>query len=153
MKISAVVEEIEKFLTFKDYLINETVNIKFKKQINEILLFCVFNCDFKHQFETENSHLVGIMPKLSKCLLVNIVIDLNLTQCFSEILKEIPFNIQAELLNEMATSLKKSTPKVCLDTTYVLLKEIIKHLNNLKDSNTQVIMIRLRAQSKVHFVF
>lgn len=138
MKISAVVEEIEKFLIYKEYLINETVNIKFKKQINEILLFFILNCDFKHQFETENSHLGGIIPKLSKCLLVNIVIDLNLTQCFSEILKKIPFNIQAELLNETVTSLKKSTPKVCLDTSYLLLREIIKHLNELNSSNTQV---------------
>lgn len=135
MKISAVLDEIEKYLTHKEYLINESANVEFVKQLEDIMLFLILNCEFRTQFEMDScAHLMGIMPKLSTCILANIILELNLVSCFIVVCKRIPFNVQEEILREIVPCLKKGTPELCLTNSGALLKGIVAQLGELDDT-------------------
>lgn len=141
--IAAVICELEKHFRKEKYIINNTVNVEYETIVQQFLLFLSLNCEFKKKFVLKDSaHLIGIIPKLSKCLLANIIIDLNLGEYCGMVFQRVPFHIQAELLSEMLPCLKKSTGDVMLSTTSVFLKQVISQLNKTVNVSKQVSAIK-----------
>lgn len=137
--ISVVINELEKHFKHEKYILNNEVNVEYEKKVHDILLFLILNCEFKKEFVLEDgAHLIGIVPKLSKCLLAHIIVDLNLGKCCSLVFQSLPFRIQAEILSEILPCLKKSNAEVMLCNTSAFSKRIISQLNITKNASKQV---------------
>ncbi|KAJ8950678.1 hypothetical protein NQ318_012757, partial [Aromia moschata] len=122
-RISNVTKEIRKFLVSQDYIEDDEINNECDKELEDIVFFLAINTVYKEPLDLdEYSHLMNIVPQLSKCLLINVVCDLNLCEYFSTVVEKLPIWCSIELLEEALPYLKKSIPKMQLHYSFILLK-------------------------------
>lgn len=140
MKISTIVHEIEKFLSKEGYLDNREVNKQQEQKVREIVFFLALNCDYNEELKIKDcEHLIGITLKLSKCLFANVIVELNLVNSFTSVLDKFPLAVQAELLHELISCLKKIDSNLILFMVSDVVTAVIQQLNNINVEDRKVI--------------
>lgn len=147
MKINNVIKELEDVLVLKKYIDKRTPNKDYGKQLDDIVCFLALNLDFKDKSLVdikEYAHLINSIPTISKCLLANIVVELGLNEYYCNVLHQFPVEFAEELLSEIIPCIKKSKPEICLELTYIYMKNIIKKISAIDTSDSKVfIMLKL----------
>nr|XP_022919643.1 uncharacterized protein LOC111428382 [Onthophagus taurus] len=145
MKIANIVKELEEFLECKNYINKRKIVKTSLKELESITFFLIVNSQFtKNQIELipkEYSNLVNITPTLSQCLLVNIIIDLGLVEPYCGALHLIPIELWGHLLNEMIMYLKKCSPELSIEYSYIVIKNIIIKIGCLDNEIKQQSLI------------
>lgn len=134
MKISALIKDIEMHLTKRNYIIKWKHNPEKTPEIKSIIYFLILNTEFKEDLfsDVEDvAHLIYICPLLSKCLLANIIIDLDLVVPYSKLIDVLPLKVLEEMLPELIPCIRKISIKFSLQYCYVLGCAIIKQVSKL----------------------
>lgn len=139
MKISSIIKDIADYLTNKDVLVNRKVNEKYYIEVQNIILFLILNTEYETEITTEHSHLTNVCPKLSKCLLANIITDLCLSDLFTVTIRKFPIDITQELLQEMLPCIKYTSTENKLESSYAYVREVILRLNETNFTSIKVI--------------
>ncbi|KAJ8985405.1 hypothetical protein NQ317_017031 [Molorchus minor] len=134
-KILHAVAKINKFLSSKKYMKDGEINNTYDEQLEDIVFFLAINTAYNEPLELDECmHLINVMPQLSKCLLMNIVYDLNLCKYYCTVFEKLPISCSIQLLEETIPCLKKSVPKTQLQYAFMFLKSAINKLNSINDS-------------------
>lgn len=81
------------------------------------------------------------MPQLSKCVLANIVFNLDLCKYYCKVIEKLPVNCGIELLEEIIPCLEKSAPEIQLRHTIILLRAAVNTLS--ADENLEMVFHNL----------
>lgn len=89
------------------------------------------NTNFKRELpdSDEYSHLIGIVPKLSKCLLANTCFNLNLITNYGWLIEKLPLGLTEELLDQAIDCLKHMKARKLLSCSYIIISAVIKKLS------------------------
>lgn len=148
-KINKITTEFETYFISKNYINDGEINKDYSQKLNEIIMFLAINTDFKkHPSFTDYSHLINIIPPLSKCVLANICYNLNLITQYCYIIEKFPIDLTEELLDQISQCLKKAKPKTCLPIVFSLLKSVAKRISEVELCN-KVILLN---NCNIHFI-
>lgn len=89
------------------------------------------NTNFKRNLPDSDQycHLIGIVPKLSKCLLANTCFNLNLIKNYLWLIKKLPLELTEELLDQAIDCLKHMKAKKLLSCSYNIIAAVIRKLS------------------------
>lgn len=123
------------------------INKQYKENVQEIVLFLVLNTEHKQDlvdFMPEYSHLVNVCPILSKCLLLNIVIQLNLMGYYMEVVRRLTNKISIfmleDLMSEFLPNITHVEPEQLLESGFEALTDLylILHSYNMNNPDSKV---------------
>lgn len=128
-KILDVTVAVHQFFASRDYLKGGKLNAAFDAELADIVFFLILNAEFNSPLELdEYAHLINIMPLMSRCVLANIVIALDLNRYYCRVLEKLPLSLSEQLLSEIISCLKTCNPRVQLDNSYIFLESIVRKL-------------------------
>lgn len=141
MTIQSVIKHIESLFIRKGFMTKLCVNEDYTKNVHDIVFIMIISCEFKSDTSdtfADYYHLSHVLPSLSRCLLANIVVELNLIECYCEIIKELPIDISEELFIELLPCFRKLNPELSLSQIFIVLKSIISIISIADSSNKTV---------------
>nr|CAH7752908.1 unnamed protein product [Callosobruchus chinensis] len=110
------------FLCERKYLIDNHPHPQYDKELEELVMFLAMNTVYKQPIHYTSANVVGITASISKCIYANIIHQLNLVQYLCVVIEHMPLHVGSELMDTMIQCMKKSTPKLQIKNTYLLLK-------------------------------
>lgn len=120
--MSLITKEISDFLSIQNYLNNSEINLKHQKSIEDIVLFLTLNSQFKNDCDMkEYVHLIGICPCISKCILMNIILELKLAEPYCNIIRKFQTKHFGDLVSEIIPTLRRQEPKSILTSSFIFL--------------------------------
>lgn len=129
-------------------MINNKANTKFLQELEYIVVFLIVNTEFKSVNNLSNvkefSHFIKVIPLLSKCVLVNIIIELDLVKHCCSVVSMSPYSVGQEVFDEFISCSKHCEPPKLLNDSYTILDTIVKMLINLdaeKDEQVSVSIV------------
>lgn len=131
--IDLICKDVKQFLFAKQYLKGENnPNMESLQQLRNIAMFLILNTDFNTTVAIkEHEHLMNVMPKISKCILINLIVELELVECYVVIIDSFPLPTSIELFDEAIFCLRKTHSAKVLKHTFIIIREIIRKINSV----------------------
>ncbi|KAF2890874.1 hypothetical protein ILUMI_15299, partial [Ignelater luminosus] len=140
-KIHQIIENVKDYFSLKNLLINNKANTKYSQELEYVVALFIVNTDFKSVNSLSNikqfSHFIKAIPLLSKCILANIIIELDLVKHCCSLVLTLPCTVGQELFDEFISCSKHCEPPKLLNDSYIILDTIIKMLINLDAEENQ----------------
>lgn len=134
--INLFTSELANFLT-SHHLLEQNNSLANCEELNEVLFFLAINTNFKRELPDSDqySHLIGIVPKLSKCLLANTCFNLNLIKNYGWLIEKLPLELTEELLDQAIDCMKHMKSRKLLSCSAIIIAAVIKKLSMTELSN------------------
>lgn len=142
-KIALFTKDLSVHLMNKGYLKGNRVVSNHTTQLEKIVFFLILNTEFKEDYSSsfvEHSHLIDVCPRISKLLLANVITSLDLVEVYCKVSKNLPLEMDEEVMKEFLPCLERLDPPLVLSYVYVICRSVLQRFSSL-EMNRKVINI------------
>ncbi|XP_065171157.1 LOW QUALITY PROTEIN: uncharacterized protein [Atheta coriaria] len=133
-KIELVVNKIKQFLLSKSYITDPpNLHMRNNASLEKIILFLILNTKLNDDTLAnikEYSHLINIMPKCSKFLLINIAIETELIDIYGKVAIKLPLQIVSELFEAANDTFINGHGGKTLKNVNIIVSTLIEKVNS-----------------------
>lgn len=127
--INDITTKIRQFLYSKNYVTDENQpNPLYDKELRKITFFLILNTNVSWKYDLTNDqticHLIGILPKIPKCILLACIWDLNLSEYFYECISYSAGWLSLPIIDGAVDSLKYADAYQSLERVEKMVKAI-----------------------------
>ncbi|XP_018319257.1 uncharacterized protein LOC108732791 [Agrilus planipennis] len=137
IELFSISNSVKEYLSLKTYIKSSHIEYKFQQNVNNIVLCLIVNTDFEDSsFKNQESvvHLLNSIPPLSKCVLISILVEVELSECLPKIHSLLSPKVILEMVDEFIVFSKRALPQKSLPPAVNFLKTIILVFSLIDDN-------------------